>query len=99
MQRHHHSKRQLFASWRLVCHHSSLLRMAEGRLRRRTLAATFLSWRHIAALKHRRRSLLTVSVEQQQMAHHNGWQEIVPVSTIQACSYVPSSGHPGLCCS
>lgn len=59
----------------------NLLRMAEGRLRRRALAAAFLSWRRIAALKHRRRSLLTVSVEQQQLLYSaNCWPNVVPVS-------------------
>lgn len=61
LQRRHHSKRQLFAGWRLVCHRSALLQMALGRLAQRTLAVTFLSWRGIASLKHRRRSLLHVS--------------------------------------
>lgn len=60
LQRHHHSKRQLFAAWRLVCHQANLLRIAQDRLRRRTLAATFMSWRHLAFIKNRRRSLLQV---------------------------------------
>lgn len=62
LQRRHHSKRQLFAGWRLVCHRSALLQMALGRLAQRTLAVSFLSWRGIASVKHRRRSLLHVSV-------------------------------------
>jgi hypothetical protein len=60
-QRHHHSKRQLFAAWRLRCHQSSLLQIALGRLRRRVLAASFLGWQRITMIKHRRQSLLNVS--------------------------------------
>lgn len=61
VQRHHRSLRQLFASWQLVCHRSGLLRIAQSRLARRTLAAAFSSWRDVVQVKLRRISLLHVS--------------------------------------
>jgi len=61
LQRHHRSTRQIFAGWRLVCHRSALLRMALGRLQERTLSAAFMAWKYVAAMIHKRRSLLNVS--------------------------------------
>jgi hypothetical protein len=63
VQRHHRSRRQLFAGWRLVCQRAALLRMAVTRLMRRTLAGAFQAWRCITRVKQQRRSLLLVSDE------------------------------------
>jgi hypothetical protein len=62
LQRHHRSRRQLFAAWRLVCHQSALLRMAKGRAARRTLANSFMGWRDVTSIKNRRRHLLQVRI-------------------------------------
>jgi hypothetical protein len=60
LQRHHRSRRQLFAAWRLVRHQSALLRMAQDRAAWRTLAKSFSGWRDVARIKNRRRHLLQV---------------------------------------